>query len=84
MKIPSEVSIVTVPGVKVIVWLSKPISAVPTDADSVEVILEKFGISPTVAAAEGVAGPTQRAASCPIYHAVREIATALTQIRRAP
>ena len=36
-----------------------PTSAVPTEADSVEVIFEKFGISPTVLAAEGVASPSK-------------------------
>ena len=56
---PVNVMPVPVPGVRVIEWLSKPIAAVPTLAAAEEVISEKFGTSPTVAAEAGVASPSK-------------------------
>ena len=56
---PVNVIPVPVPGVRVIEWLSKPIAAVPTLAAAEDVISEKFGTSPTVAADVGVASPSK-------------------------
>ena len=56
---PVKVIPTPVPGVKVSVWLSKPIAAVPTLAAAEDVISEKLGISPTVASDVGVTSPSR-------------------------